>query len=131
MAIAAGVKVDTPQDAVPQLVSGRSRVVRRLLLCSHRARRAGAGGSHVDRGRQHLYRNIWKPFIHPQMSPREESLLAKLASLVVKIRALAVIFFCRRGSRLTCNCWAESGWCRYSRCDSSACTPGGSAVGRC
>ena len=37
-------------------------------------------------------RNIWKPFIHPEMSPREESLLAKLASLVVKVGALAVIF---------------------------------------
>jgi len=38
-------------------------------------------------------RNIWKPFIHPTMTPREESVLAKLASLVVKIGALAVIFF--------------------------------------
>jgi SSS family solute:Na+ symporter len=37
-------------------------------------------------------RNIWKPFIHPEMSPREESVLAKLASLVVKVGALAVIF---------------------------------------
>ena len=38
-------------------------------------------------------RNIWKPFIHPRMSPQEESVLAKLASLAVKIGALAVIFF--------------------------------------
>jgi SSS family solute:Na+ symporter len=37
-------------------------------------------------------RNIWKPFIHPAMTPREESVLAKLASLVVKVGALAVIF---------------------------------------
>ena len=33
-------------------------------------------------------RNIWKPFIHPAMTPREESVLAKLASLVVKVGAL-------------------------------------------
>jgi SSS family solute:Na+ symporter len=38
-------------------------------------------------------RNIWKPFVHPEMTPQEESVLAKLASLVVKIGALAVIFF--------------------------------------
>ena len=38
-------------------------------------------------------RNIWKPFIHPQMSSREEAILAKLASLAVKVGALAVIFF--------------------------------------
>ena len=38
-------------------------------------------------------RNIWKPFIHPAMTPREESVLAKLVSLVVKVGALAVIFF--------------------------------------
>jgi SSS family solute:Na+ symporter len=38
-------------------------------------------------------RNIWKPFIHPQMTPEEESVLAKLVSLIVKIGALLVIFF--------------------------------------
>src|SRR5208282_2305540 len=38
-------------------------------------------------------RNIWKPFIHPRMTPREESFLAKVVSLIVKLRALMVIFF--------------------------------------
>jgi Na+/proline symporter len=38
-------------------------------------------------------RNVWKPFIHPQMSSQEESFLAKLVSLIVKIGALLVIFF--------------------------------------
>jgi solute:Na+ symporter, SSS family len=38
-------------------------------------------------------RNVWKPFIHPQMTAQEEGLLAKLASLVVKLGALMVIFF--------------------------------------
>ena len=38
-------------------------------------------------------RNIWKPFIHPPMTPREESVLAKLVSLIVKVGALVVIFF--------------------------------------
>ena len=34
-------------------------------------------------------RNVWKPFVHPQMTPSEESVLAKLVSLIVKIGALA------------------------------------------
>jgi SSS family solute:Na+ symporter len=38
-------------------------------------------------------RNIWKPFVHPKMTPREESVVAKLVSLIVKIGALLVIFF--------------------------------------
>ena len=38
-------------------------------------------------------RNVWKPFIHPAMTPHEESVLAKIVSLIVKIGALLVIFF--------------------------------------
>jgi SSS family solute:Na+ symporter len=38
-------------------------------------------------------RNVWKPFVHPGMSPGEESFLAKLASLIVKLGALVVILF--------------------------------------
>jgi len=38
-------------------------------------------------------RNIWRPFIHPGMSPAEETVLSKLMSLVVKVGALLVIFF--------------------------------------
>jgi SSS family solute:Na+ symporter len=37
-------------------------------------------------------RNIWRPFIHPGMTPAEETVLSKLMSLIVKIGALAVIF---------------------------------------
>ena len=38
-------------------------------------------------------RNVWKPFVHPEMSPAEESVVAKLVSLIVKVGALLVIFF--------------------------------------
>jgi len=37
-------------------------------------------------------RNVWKPFVHPQMTSREESVLAKLVSLIVKVGALLFIF---------------------------------------
>jgi solute:Na+ symporter, SSS family len=38
-------------------------------------------------------RNLWKPFFRPQMSPMEETTVAKIASLVVKLGALIFIIF--------------------------------------
>ncbi len=38
-------------------------------------------------------RNVWRPFINPNMTDKEETTLAKLMSLIVKVGALAVIFF--------------------------------------
>ena len=93
MAIAAGVKVKSPQDAVPQLVlwafpdwfSGFCFAAIALgALVPAAVMSIGAANTFT--------RNIWKPFIHPAMTPREESVLAKLVSLIVKVGALAVIF---------------------------------------
>ena len=36
-------------------------------------------------------RNVWKPFVDPDIAPRDEAQLAKLVSLVVKVGALVVI----------------------------------------
>jgi SSS family solute:Na+ symporter len=94
MAIAAGVKVATPQDAVPQLVlwafpnwfAGFSFAAIALgALVPAAVMSIGAANTFT--------RNIWKPFIHPDMDGRGESVIAKIASLVVKVGALAVIFF--------------------------------------
>jgi SSS family solute:Na+ symporter len=38
-------------------------------------------------------RNLWKPFFRPQISPTEETTVAKIASLVVKLGALIFIIF--------------------------------------
>src|SRR3984957_1960377 len=38
-------------------------------------------------------RNLWKPFFRPQISPTEETIVAKIASLVVKLGALIFIIF--------------------------------------
>ena len=94
MAIAAGVKVGSPQDAVPQLLlwafpdwfAGFSFAAIALgALVPAAVMSIGAANTFT--------RNIWKPFIHPQMTPQEESVIAKLVSLIVKIGALFVIFF--------------------------------------
>jgi Na+/proline symporter len=38
-------------------------------------------------------RNVWKEFVHPDCSDREESQVAKIVSLVVKVGALAFVLF--------------------------------------
>jgi solute:Na+ symporter, SSS family len=94
MAIAAGVKVDTPQDAVPELVLWAFPDWFAGFCLAAIALGALVPAAVMSIGAANTFtRNIWKPFIHPQMSAREESVLAKLASLVVKAGALAVIFF--------------------------------------
>ena len=94
MSFAAGIRVKNPQDAVPQLVlwafldwfAGFCFAAIALgALVSAAVMSIGAANTFT--------RNIWKPFIHPQMTPREESILAKIVSLIVKIGALLVIFF--------------------------------------
>ena len=94
MAIAAGVKVDTPQDAVPQLVLWAFPDWFAGFCFAAIALGALVPAAVMSIGAANTFtRNIWKPFVHPEMTPQEESVLAKLASLVVKVGALAVIFF--------------------------------------
>ena len=94
MALAAGVKVKNPQDAVPQLVLWAFPDWFAGFCFAAIALGALVPAAVMSIGAANTFtRNIWKPFIHPQMTPREESVLAKLVSLIVKIGALMVIFF--------------------------------------
>jgi solute:Na+ symporter, SSS family len=93
MALAAGVKVNSPQDAVPQLVLWAFPDWFAGFCFAAIALGALVPAAVMSIGAANTFtRNIWKPFINPAMTPQEESVLAKLASLVVKIGALAVIF---------------------------------------
>ena len=94
MAIAAGVKAETPQDAVPQLVLWAFPSWFAGFCFAAIALGALVPAAVMSIGAANTFtRNIWRPYVHPETSPREESFLAKLASLAVKIGALAVIFF--------------------------------------
>ena len=94
MALAAGVNVKSPQDAVPQLVLWAFPSWFAGFCFAAIALGALVPAAVMSIGAANTFtRNIWKPFIHPQMTPREESVLAKLVSLVVKLGALMVIFF--------------------------------------
>jgi len=94
MAHAAGVKVANPQDAVPQLLlkvfpdwfAGFSFAAIAIgALVPAAVMSIGAANTFT--------RNIWKPFVDPQVTPKGESTIAKLVSLIVKVGALAFILF--------------------------------------
>ena len=94
MALAAGVKVSSPQDAVPQLVLWAFPDWFAGFCFAAIALGALVPAAVMSIGAANTFtRNIWKPFIHPAMTPREESVIAKLVSLIVKVGALLVIFF--------------------------------------
>ena len=94
MALAAGIRVKNPQDAVPQLVLWAFPDWFAGFCFAAIALGALVPAAVMSIGAANTFtRNIWKPFIHPQMTPREESFLAKIVSLIVKIGALLVIFF--------------------------------------
>jgi solute:Na+ symporter, SSS family len=94
MAIAAGIKVSNPQDAVPQLVLWAFPDWFAGFCFAAIALGALVPAAVMSIGAANTFtRNIWKPFVHPEMTGREEAVIAKIISLLVKIGALLVIFF--------------------------------------
>jgi SSS family solute:Na+ symporter len=93
MALAAGVKVANPQDAVPQLllkifpdwfVGFSFAAIAIGALVPAAVMSIGAANTFT--------RNVWKPFVDPRLTPERESFIAKLVSLLVKVGALLAIF---------------------------------------
>jgi SSS family solute:Na+ symporter len=94
MAIAAGVKVGSATDAVPQLVLWAFPDWFAGFCFAGIALGALVPAAVMSIGAANTFtRNVWKPFIHPGMTPAEESVVAKIVSLIVKVGALLVIFF--------------------------------------
>ena len=93
MALAAGVKVDNAQDAVPQLMLKMFPDWFAGFAFAAIAIGALVPAAVMSIGAANTFtRNIWKPFFHAEMTSREESFLAKLVSLIVKVGALLFIF---------------------------------------
>ncbi len=94
MAHAAGIKVDNPQDAVPQLFLRMFPSWFAGFCFAAIAIGALVPAAVMSIGAANTFtRNVWKPFVDPSIGPRDEAALAKLMSLVVKVGALAVILF--------------------------------------
>lgn len=94
MAHAAGIEVANPQDAVPQLLLKMFPDWFTGFCFAAIAIGALVPAAVMSIGAANTFtRNIWKPFVHPQVSDREEATIAKVVSLVVKLGALFVILF--------------------------------------
>jgi SSS family solute:Na+ symporter len=92
MAHAAGVKVSDPQDAVPQLFLTLFPNWFAGFTFAAIAIGALVPAAIMSIGAANTFtRNIWKPFVHPNMSTQEQAGLAKIMSLIVKVGALIVI----------------------------------------
>jgi SSS family solute:Na+ symporter len=92
MALAAGIEVKNPQEAVPRLFL--------MMFPGWFAGFAFAGiaigalvpAAVMSIGAANTFtRNVWKPFVDPAIAPADEAQLAKLMSLIVKVGALIVI----------------------------------------
>jgi SSS family solute:Na+ symporter len=92
VAHAAGIQVENPQDVVPQLFLKQFPSWFAGFSFAAIAIGALVPAAIMSIGAANTFtRNVWKPLVRPHMSETEESLLAKLASLVVKVGALGVI----------------------------------------
>ena len=94
MGRAAGLDLKNPQDVVPQLflkmfpdwfVGFAFAAIAIGALVPAAIMSIGAANTFT--------RNVWKPFINPDLTETQESNMAKLISLLVKLGALAFIFF--------------------------------------
>jgi SSS family solute:Na+ symporter len=94
MAIADNIQVANPNDAVPALFL---RIFPEWFVgFGFAAIAIGAlvPSAIMSIGAAKLFaRNLWKPFFRPHLPPAEETTVAKVASLVVKLGALLFILF--------------------------------------
>jgi solute:Na+ symporter, SSS family len=94
MALAAGIDVKNPQEAVPQLFLKLFPDWFAGFTFAAIAIGALVPAAVMSIGAANTFtRNIWRPFVHPTMSAPEQAVLAKVVSLIVKVGALVVILF--------------------------------------
>src|ERR1700758_4466173 len=94
MAHAANIKVAEPNDVVPMLFKTLFPEWFAGFAFAAIAIGALVPAAVMSIGAANLCtRNIWKPFIQKNISPTEESNIAKIVSLVVKVGALVFIVF--------------------------------------
>jgi solute:Na+ symporter, SSS family len=94
MAYAADIKVSSPNDVVPVLFKVLFPSWFAGFAFSAIAIGALVPAAVMSIGAANLFtRNIWKSYIDPQISHAGEAAVAKIASLIVKIGALAFTLF--------------------------------------
>jgi SSS family solute:Na+ symporter len=93
MAIAAGIKVGDRNDVVPALFAQAFPAWFAGFAYAAVAIGALVPAAMMSIGAANLFtRNFWKAYVQPGATPAREAQVAKLASLVVKLGALALVF---------------------------------------
>src|SRR6201987_3964253 len=94
MAHPANIKVDSPNDVVPMLFKALFSSWFAGFAFAAIAIGALVPAAVMSIGAANLFtRNVWKSYVHPNISHAGEASVAKIASLVVKVGALAFILF--------------------------------------
>jgi solute:Na+ symporter, SSS family len=94
MALAAGVSAKTPNDAVPQLFLKMFPDWFSGFAFAAIAIGALVPAAIMSIAASNLFtRNIYKEYINPNCTPKQESSMAKTVSLIVKVGALVFIIF--------------------------------------
>jgi solute:Na+ symporter, SSS family len=94
MAHAANIKVDSPNDVVPVLFKTLFPSWFAGFSFSAIAIGALVPAAVMSIGAANLFtRNVWKIYIHPEISHAGEASVAKITSLIVKVGALAFTLF--------------------------------------
>jgi solute:Na+ symporter, SSS family len=94
MAIAAGLNVTEPNNAVPALFVDMFPSWFLGVALAAIAIGALVPAAVMSIAAANLFtRNVWKEFVNPHVSDREESQIAKIVSLLVKVGALAFVIF--------------------------------------
>ncbi len=116
MAFAANIKVASPNDVVPALFKALFPSWFAGFAFSAIAIGALVPAAVMSIGAANLFtRNVWKSYVNPYVTHAGEARVAKITSLVVKVRrARPSSCCCRRNMRSICNCSAACGSCRRS-----------------
>ncbi len=94
MGIAAGVHVNAPTEVVPALFNAVFPPWFAGFSFAAIAIGALVPAAIMSIGAANLFtRNLWRPFVNPRLSGAQEAQVAKIASLLVKVGALAFILF--------------------------------------
>jgi SSS family solute:Na+ symporter len=129
MALAAGVKPPTPNDAVPELFLKMFPDWFAGFCFAAVAIGALVPAAIMSIAAANTFtRNIYRQYIRPGCTPQQEASTAKLVSLVVKIGALAFIIFLPLQYGFCCKCSAAYGSSRPSLRLSSASSPDGFTI---
>lgn len=132
MAIAAGIKVQNGQLAIPQLFEDMFPDWFTGVAFAAIGIGALVPAAIMSIAAANLFtRNIYKDFIKPDATPEQETKVSKLVSLLVKVGALAFVLTMDKTVAINFQLLGGIWILQTMPASSAACSPAGSTAGRC